>query len=249
MGFNSDTTNSVPVFNPFEGGKFLKDLLPEEAYIVALYAIGVPVHMFHFATAISEITGGADKGKFFNGKLFALAVSDRTNRDELSAFSIYPKQHSPSVFKDHPRVLELLTDSTKMSAIGKALIPHRLTFTEALRNPLFMSIDVNARVHWLLRAHDNNTSVVAKMLGDYILAENPSRPWDVDIVSLVGVKFAPFCPDLVGALSSEFHKYVSERGRVGNMSKNEIMKEIQAHHDSLTVLYSALGEQHGKSNY
>jgi len=245
----NENENAAPKFNPMAGGKFLKELLPEEAFVVALYAIGVPVHMFHFATAISDLTGCTEKGKFFNGKLFVLSASDRNSREELSSFSIFPKQSSPSVFKDYPRILELLVDDNKMDAIRAALIPQYLTFAEALRNPVFMAVDVNARAHWLLRMHNGNPVAVAKMIGDYVLAENPTRPWDVNITDLVGRKFAPFCPDIVGALSNEFNKYINEKGRIANMSTPAIMNEIQSHHAALTNLYQALGEQNGQRNY
>jgi len=249
MVYNNGPENTVPKFDPFAGGKFLEALLPEEAFVVALYALGVPMHMFQFATAIAEVTGTSDKGKMFNGPLIALAASDREGREELSPFAIYPKQHSPSAFKSYPRIVELLSDDSKMETIRTSLIPYHLNFIQALRNPFFAAMDVNSRAHWLLRARKGNTAEVAKMLGDYVLAENPTRPWDVRIDELVGKKFAPFCPDVVGALSNEFHKYINEKGRLKGMSKSDIMSEIQNHHGALTKLYQALGEQNGQRNY
>lgn len=249
MSVNPAGNNSIPEFEPVVEGRLLPELRYEEAFVVALYALGVAVNMFRFADAIGALTGTKDTSSIYKDKIFMLAASNRGTRDDLEPYSIYPYQHSPSAFQHYPRVVELMSDSAKMEKIFKALIPHNLSLGEAMRHPVFAALDVNARAHWLLRANGQSTPKVAKIIGDYVLAENPRRPWDVDIASLVGKRFAPYCPDIIGALNVEFQKYINEQGRTNGMSKGDIMREIQTHHDSLTKLYQALGEQNGQRNY
>lgn len=249
MSVNPAGNNTIPEFEPIVEGRLLPELRYEEAFVVALYSLGVAVNMFRFADAIGALTGTKDTSSIYKDKIFMLAASNRGTRDELEPYSIYPYQHSPSAFQQYPRVVELLSDGAKVEKIFKALIPHNLSLAEALRNPVFAALDINARAHWLLRANGQNTPKVAKLIGDYVLAESPRRPWDFDVASLVGKRFSPYCPDVIGALNVEFQKYITEQGRTNGMSKGEIMREIQSHHDALTNLYQALGEQNGQRNY
>lgn len=249
MSVYQSNDDSAPKFEPMSGGKLLPELSFEEVFVVSLYALGMAVNMFRFADAIGELTGTKDTSTIFKHKLFMLAAANQTNRQELEPYSIYPYQHSPGVFRQYPRVVELMSDSVMMDTIFKALIPHGLSLSELLRNPMFASVDVNSRAHWLLRANGQSAKNVAKIIGDHVLAENPRKPWEVDVTGLVGKKFAPYCPDVIGAVNVEYQKYINEKGRIANMSTPAIMDEIQSHHAALTNLYQALGEQNGQRNY